>query len=223
MMADRLYASWSSGKDSAWMVHAVRNDRRYELVGLLTTVNETHGRVAMHAVRTELLEMQAAALRLPLLTVPIPSPCSNDEYEAAMQAAVGKLKAEGVTHVAFGDLLLEDVRQYREAQMDKAGLASVFPLWKRDIAALAHEMVQGGLKAIITCVDPKQLPRDFAGREFDGQFLADLPDGVDPCGENGEFHTFVYDGLMFGEPIRVQRGEVVEREGFVFADLIPVR
>jgi len=192
-----------------------------EVVGLLTTVNETHDRVAMHAVRRTLLEAQAGAAGLPLLIVRIPHACSNDAYEAAMGAALEEAKARGVRGVAFGDLFLEDIRRYREKQMAGTGLRLVFPLWGRPTAALAQEMLDAGLRARITCVDPRVLPASFAGREFDRQLLADLPRGVDPCGENGEFHTFAWDGPMFAHAVPVRGGEVVTREGFVFADLAP--
>ena len=213
--------AWSSGKDSAWSLHLLRQRPDVEVVGLLTTVNRVHDRVAMHAVRTALLEAQARAAGLPLFVVPIPSPCSNVEYEEAMGAAIERACAAGVRGVAFGDLFLEDVRRYRERQMAPTGLELLFPLWQRPTAALAREMIAGGLRATLTCVDPRVLPASFAGRPFDASLLADLPPGVDPCGEKGEFHTFAWDGPMFREPVRVRAGEVVERDGFVFADLLP--
>jgi len=213
--------AWSSGKDSAWSLHVLRQRPDVEVVGLLTMVNRVHDRVAMHAVRTALLEAQARAAGLPLATVPIPSPCSNAEYEEAMGAAVERARAAGVRGVAFGDLFLEDVRRYRERQMAETGLELLFPLWQRPTGALAREMLAGGLRATLTCVDPRVLPASFAGRSFDASLLADLPPGVDACGEKGEFHTFAWDGPMFKEPVRVRAGEVVERDGFVFADLLP--
>jgi uncharacterized protein (TIGR00290 family) len=213
--------AWSSGKDSAWSLHVLRQRPDVEVVGLLTTVNRVHDRVAMHAVRRTLLEAQAGAAGLPLAMVPIPSPCSNAEYEQAMAAAVERARAAGVRGVAFGDLFLEDVRQYRERQMAQTGLELLFPLWQRPTDALAREMLAGGLRATLTCVDPRVLPASFAGRPFDASLLADLPPGVDPCGEKGEFHTFAWDGPMFREPVRVRAGEVVARDGFVFADLLP--
>lgn len=213
--------AWSSGKDSAWSLHVLRQRPDVEVVGLLTTVNGVHDRVAMHAVRRTLLEAQARAAGVPLAMVPIPSPCSNAEYEEAMGAAVERARAAGVRGVAFGDLFLQDVRQYRERQMAQTGLELLFPLWQRPTGALAREMLAGGLRATLTCVDPRVLPASFAGRAFDASLLADLPPGVDPCGENGEFHTFAWDGPMFREPIRVRAGEVLERDGFVFADLLP--
>jgi uncharacterized protein (TIGR00290 family) len=214
--------AWSSGKDSAWSLHLLRQRPDVEVVGLLTTVNRVHGRVAMHAVRTALLEAQARAAGLPLFVVPIPSPCSNAEYEEAMGAAIERARAAGVRGVGFGDLFLEDVRRYRERQMAATGLELLFPLWQRPTDALAREMLAGGLRATLTCVDPRVLPASFAGRPFDASLLADLPPGVDPCGEKGEFHTFAWDGPMFREPVQVRTGEVVKRDGFVFADLLPI-
>lgn len=212
--------SWSSGKDSAFALHEVRRAGDVEIVGLLTTVTKAFDRVSMHAVRTELLRRQAAAARLPLIVVEIPSPCSNEEYEAAVGSALRAAKHDGVTQVVYGDLFLEDVRAYREAQLGPLGLTPVFPLWLRETRQLARDMVASGLSARLTCVDPRVLDRKFAGRVFDETLLAELPDTVDPCGERGEFHTFVTHGPMFSEPIDVAVGEVVERDGFVFADLI---
>jgi uncharacterized protein (TIGR00290 family) len=212
--------SWSSGKDSAWSLHVLRKRGEVEVVGLLTTVNEVYSRVAMHAVRVELLEAQAAAVGLPLWKIPLPSPCSNGEYEAAMLAAIERAKSDGVNTFAFGDLFLEDIRRYREERLRGTGVALTFPVWAMPTPKLAREMIASGLRARVTCVDPKQLPPSFAGREFDAEFLADLPPGVDPCGERGEFHTFAYDGPMFRHRVPVQGGEIVERDGFVFADLL---
>jgi len=195
--------------------------REVEVVGLLTTVNEAHARVAMHAVRVELLETQSKAIGLPLWPVAIPSPCSNAEYEAAMAGAIERAKAEGITVMAFGDLFLEDIRRYREERLAGSGIEPNFPIWGLATDKLAREMINGGLRARVTCVDPRQLPKSFAAREFDGEFLADLPSTADPCGERGEFHTFAYDGPMFHYPVAVQTGEVVERDGFIFADLLP--
>ena len=212
--------SWSSGKDSAWSLHVLRTRQEVEVVGLLTTVNQVHSRVAMHAVRVELLEAQAQAAGLPLRKIPIPSPCTNAEYEAAMLAAIERAKREGIGSVAFGDLFLEDIRRYREERLKETGVAPIFPIWAMPTRELAYEMVKSGLRARVTCVDPKQLPESFAGREFDARFLADLPSDVDPCGERGEFHTFAYDGPMFERPVPVELGEIVKRDGFVFADLL---
>jgi uncharacterized protein (TIGR00290 family) len=211
--------SWSSGKDSAWALHRLRLAGAVDVVGLVTTVNAAAARVAMHAVRESLLRAQAAAAGLPLVTVPLPSPCTNAEYEAAFGAALARARAEGVDAVAFGDLFLTDVRAYRERQLAEARLAPLFPLWGENTAALAREMLAGGLQARLTCVDPRVLPRELAGRAFDAALLAALPAGIDPCGERGEFHTFCHAGPMFAHPIDVAVGEVVERDGFVFADL----
>jgi uncharacterized protein (TIGR00290 family) len=216
----RAWMSWSSGKDSAFALHEARTSRELEIVALLTTVNETHARVAMHAVRESLLLAQAYAVGLPLVKVPIPSPCPNEIYEARMNDAMARAREDGVHDVVFGDLFLEDIRAYREAKLGPAGMRPHFPLWKRDTAALARAMIDAGLEAILTCVDPRVLDAKFAGRTFDAQLLADLPAGVDPCGENGEFHTFVYAGPMFRAPIPVERGEIVTRDGFVFADVL---
>jgi uncharacterized protein (TIGR00290 family) len=209
--------SWSSGKDSAWALHTLRNDPRYEVVGLVTTINRVADRVAMHAVRTELLRCQAEAVGVPLRMIEIPSPCSNDEYEAAMGACVAQAVAEGIDCFAFGDLFLEDIRAYREQKLAGSGITPIFPIWGIDTAQLARDMIASGLRASITCIDPRVMPRKFAGRDFD----LSLPAGVDPCGERGEFHTFAYDGPMFQAPVAISTGEIVERDGFVFADLLP--
>ena len=216
----KTLVSWSSGKDSAWLVHVLRSNPNVELAALLTTVNESAKRVAMHAVREELLEAQAEALGLPLWKVPIPSPCPNEIYEQAMGRAVARAVGEGFTHVAFGDLFLEDVRRYREERLAHTGLTPLFPLFNADTTALAREMIAAGLGARLTCVNPKVLDRSFAGREFDADLLRDLPASVDPCGERGEFHSFAYRGPMFSRPIPIESGIIVERDGFVFADLI---
>ena len=216
----KCLVSWSSGKDSAWMVHVLRQSG-VELGGVLTTVNEVHQRVAMHAVRVELLQAQADALGLPLRQIAIPSPCPNEVYERAMAGAVERAVSEGFTHVAFGDLFLEDIRRYREERLAGTGLTPMFPLFGADTAALARTMVAGGLRARLTCVNPKVVDRRFAGREFDSALLDELPPSVDPCGERGEFHSFAYAGPMFDKPIAIASGEVVERDGFVFADVLP--
>lgn len=215
-----ILLAWSSGKDSAWSLHVLRQDPALEVVGLLTTVNEAYDRVAMHAVRRSLLEAQADAAGLPLTVVSIPSPCPNETYEAAMETALAGARARGITGVAFGDLFLEDIRRYRERQMSGTGLALHFPLWRRPTDGLAAAMIDGGLRARLTCVDPRTMPEALAGEPFDRDLLARLPAGVDPCGENGEFHTFAWDGPMFRHPVPVRRGEVVRRDGFVFADLL---
>ena len=218
-MPKRTLLSWSSGKDSAWALHILRQRSEYEVVGLLTTVNETADRVAMHAVRSELLRAQADALGLPLYPIGIPQPCSNEQYEAAMTVAIARARADGVTTMAFGDLFLEDIRSYRVSRLAGTGIEPIFPVWGIPTHRLAREMIAGGLRARLTCVDPKQLAADFVGREFDQALLDELPSGVDPCGERGEFHTFTYDGPMFERPIAIRAGEVVLRDGFVFADL----
>jgi uncharacterized protein (TIGR00290 family) len=217
----KAWLAWSSGKDSAWSLDMVRTSGEVDVVALLTTVNRTFQRVAMHAVRESLLEMQAAETGLPLIKVPIPSPCPNEVYEQAMGEAMARARAEGVLHVVFGDLFLEDIRTYREKQLTACGMVPVFPLWGKDTRRLADEMIAGGLCAHLTCVDPRKLDRSFAGRRFDTGLLSDLPANVDPCGENGEFHTCVSAGPMFRKPIPVVTGEIVERDGFVFADLLP--
>ncbi|HEX5424324.1 MAG TPA: hypothetical protein VFW94_12295 [Candidatus Acidoferrales bacterium] len=217
----KAWLAWSSGKDSAWALHTVRQSGEFEVVALLTTVNRTYQRVAMHAVREVLVEMQADAAGLPLVKVPIPSPCTNQVYEQSMAEAMARARADGVMHVIFGDLFLEDIRAYRENQLARCGMTPVFPLWLSDTRRLAEEMIAGGLSAFLTCVDPRKLDRGFAGRRFDAQLLRELPPGVDPCGENGEFHTFANAGPMFSRQIAVSAGEIVERDGFVFADLLP--
>lgn len=216
-----VWLAWSSGKDSAWTLHTLRQGHEFEVVALLTTVNRTYQRVAMHAVRESLLEMQAAAAGLPLVKVQIPSPCPNGTYEWAMSQAMARARAQGVWHVAFGDLFLEDIRAYREKNLAGCGMTPVFPLWRKDTRRLAEEMLAGGLSGYLTCVDPKKLQRGFVGRRFDADLLAALPANVDPCGENGEFHTFANEGPMFRQKIAVTVGESVERESFVFADLLP--
>ena len=217
----KVLLSWSSGKDSAWALHLLSQSKDTQIVGLLTTINESANRVAMHAVRRMLLEAQAETLGLPLWVAPLPSPCPNADYERIMREVCCRAVTEGIQAVAFGDLYLTDVRRYREQQLQGTGLEPLFPVWGIPTRELASEMIASGLRAKITCVDPRALPREFAGREFDESFLADLPPGVDPCGENGEFHSFVYNAPGFREPLRVDVGEIVERDGFVFADLLP--
>jgi uncharacterized protein (TIGR00290 family) len=219
---NRVLLSWSSGKDSAWTLHVLRQEPDFEVRGLLTTITRDHRRVMMHAVREDLLDAQAAALGLPVIKIYLPSRCGNEEYERAMGHALARARADGVDGVAFGDLYLEDVRRYREEKLAGSGITPHFPLWGTPTRSLADAMVESGLSAYITAVDLRALDRSFAGRSFDRDFLADLPAGVDPCGEKGEFHSFVCDGPMFAKPLRVERGEVVEREGFAFCDLLPV-
>jgi uncharacterized protein (TIGR00290 family) len=220
-MGKRVYLSWSSGKDSAWALHVLRATAGVEILGLVSTVNEAFDRVAMHGVRRSLLESQARASGLPLHVVPLPHPCSNALYEKAMLAFAAQARNEGATHLAFGDLFLEDVRRYREALFRNTGLELLFPLWGRGTRALAMDMVAAGVRARVVCVDPKQAPREWAGALFDSAFVQAIPPHVDPCAEKGEFHTFAFDGPMFSRAIRVKCGEVLEREGFVFADLLP--
>jgi uncharacterized protein (TIGR00290 family) len=219
----RVLLSWSSGKDSAWALHVLRQQDDIEIIGLLTTFNEAADRVAMHAVRRELVEQQAAATGLPLWPVFLPYPCANADYEARMQAAIQRAQDASVTHVAFGDLFLEDVRDYRIQMMSGTGIEPLFPIWGTvdDTPRLARAMIDSGLRAVLTCVDPKQMPESFLGREYDGNFLDELPPSVDPCGERGEFHTFCYAGPMFDRNIPVQMGEKVNRDGFWFCDLLP--
>ncbi len=220
-MSRRVLLSWSSGKDSAWTLHTLRQDSDLEVVGLLTTVNTTHGRVAMHSTRLTIVEAQARAAGLPLHVIDLPWPCSNDVYEQAMRRAIEDGRKRGVTHVAFGDLFLEDIRAYRIKQLEGSGLEPLFPLWHEPTGPLARRMIDAGVEAVLTCVDLKRISRSFVGRKFDHAFLDELPEGVDPCGENGEFHTCALVGPMFREPLRVAVGEVVERDGFCFADLVP--
>ena len=224
-MPKQIILSWSSGKDSAWTLYQLQQDPDYEVVGLVTTVNEKYQRVAMHGVRQRILQQQADAAGLPLHTLNIPSPCTNKEYEAVMQAFIQVMQKNAIHHMAFGDLYLEDIRQYREKQLEGTGITAVFPLWLKPTRALAEEMIMGGLQATITCIDPQKLSASFAGRDFNFDFINDLPENVDPCGENGEFHSCVHNGPMFTQPIQVSNGEIVERDNFVFADLIstPIR
>jgi uncharacterized protein (TIGR00290 family) len=208
----KILVSWSTGKDSAWMLHVLNQEHPQAAAGLLTTTNEAFDRVAMHAVRRELLEAQAVAAGLPLHVVPLPWPCSNEQYESIMRTAIA----------GFGDLFLEDVRRYREDRLAGSGLTPLFPIWKtKPTADLARDMIDGGLQARLTCIDPRKLDRSFAGRAFDQQLLNDLPPGIDPCGENGEFHSFAWAGPMFKTAIKLTLGEVVDRDGYVFADLTP--
>lgn len=219
----RAWLSWSSGKDSAYSLAVLRELADVEVVGLVTTVNGDAGRVAMHGVRRELLEQQARSVGLPLHAVELPWPCSNDQYETIMSNLVASAVGQGISQMAFGDLFLEDIRAYRERQLQGTGLRPIFPLWGRDTATLAREMIRGGIRATISCIDATQLDPVFAGRSFDHQLLGDLPASADPCGEKGEFHTFAWDGPGFDHPIPVHRGETVRRESFLFTDLLPGR
>jgi uncharacterized protein (TIGR00290 family) len=217
-MHKKTWLSWSSGKDSAWALHVLRQSGVYEVTGLFTTINAAFDRVAMHAVRVELLRLQAQAVGLPLHLIEIPCPCSDEQYDAAMSEFVVRAGEEGVRCMAFGDLYLQDIRRYREQRMQGTGIEPVFPLWARPTADLLGEMLAGGLRACLTCVDPRVLPAEFAGRELSLELLDSMPSGIDPCGENGEFHTFAFDGPMFAQPLDIEMGEVVTRDGFVFAD-----
>jgi uncharacterized protein (TIGR00290 family) len=217
----KVVLSWSSGKDCAWTLHLLRQQPNIQVAALLTTFNSEANRVAMHAVRRALVEAQAERTGIPLWAVELPWPCSNLEYEERMRAACQRATAEGITAFAFGDLFLQDVRDYRVRQLQGSGLEPLFPVWQTPTQQLSRDMIAGGLKAKITCVDPSKLAKSFAGRDYDLTFLRALPAGVDPCGEKGEFHTFVYDAPVFSRPVGVQTGEVVERDGFVFADLLP--
>jgi uncharacterized protein (TIGR00290 family) len=218
-MKKKLLISWSSGKDSAWTLYRLQQQDEYEIAGLLTTMNAAFDRVAMHGTRRELLEAQAQAAGLPLLTVPLPWPCSNEHYESAMSVACAQAVRQGIELVAFGDLFLEDVRRYREEKLAGTGLTPVFPLWGEPTRELVREMIGAGTRARIVCVDPLKLPAEFAGRDLDEAVLEAMPAGVDPCAERGEFHTVAYAGPMFRHCIPIESGEVVERDGFVFADV----
>ena len=215
------WLSWSSGKDSAWALHEVRQNGNIEIAALLTTITEPFERVSMHGVRLSLLEAQAASVGLPLVKVPIPFPCSNEQYATRMKAAMERALSEGISAMIFGDLYLEDVRRYREENLRPLGMQALFPLWGMETKQLAERMIDAGLHAIVTCLDPRKVPRELAGRPFDRNFLAALPPGVDPCAERGEFHTVAIAGPMFSHPITVAIGETVERDGFVFTDVTP--
>ena len=220
MARPRALISWSSGKDSAYALHEVRSAGAFEVVGALTTVTETFERVSIHGVRQEILRAQCEAAGLPQRIVPIPYPCPNEIYEARMGEAVAAAVRDGITHMIFGDLFLADIRAYREAKLAGTGITPVFPLWDRPTPALAQAMIASGLEAHLATVDLKKLPAEFAGRKFDAQLLADLPAGIDPCGENGEFHTCVCDGPMFAGPVRLRVGRLEKRDPFAWADLL---
>jgi len=224
MPKPKLLLSWSSGKDCAWTLHLLRQQNEYEIAGLLTTYSEADACVAMHRVRPELVALQAAAAHLPLTRVGIPWPCSNAEYEKRMRELCAKVKAQGVTHIAFGDLFLEEIREYRIKKLAGTGLTPVFPVWggAQDTPALAREMIGAGLRATLAVIDLKKLTPRFAGTEFNADLFGELPAGVDPCGENGEFHTFCHTGPMFEKPIRIECGEATERDGFLYTDLRPL-
>ena len=220
-MATRAWVSWSSGKDSTFALQLARRDPDITITGLLVTVNAEADRVAMHAVRRSLLALQADRIDLPLHIVEIPSPCPNEIYEARMEEAMATAADQGIGAVVFGDLFLEDIRRYRERALDGSGIRPLFPLWGRPTDALAREMIDSGVRAVLTCVDPSTLSPSFVGRAFDTDLLDEFPPGVDPCGERGEFHTFVWDAPSFTAPIPVETGEIVSRDGFVFCDVVP--
>jgi uncharacterized protein (TIGR00290 family) len=219
-MSDSILFCWSGGKDSAMALHAILSQGEVRVAALLTTVTESYERISMHGVRRELLERQAASIGLPLHEVRIPPQCVNPIYEARMEEALLSYKARGVRQVAFGDIFLEDLRAYREKNLARVQMTAIFPIWKRDTRELAAHFISSGFRAIAICIDPRKLDRSFAGRELDAAFFRDLPPSVDPCGENGEFHTFVFDGPIFRQPVPVRTGDVVERDGFVFCDLL---
>ena len=221
-MEEKVVFAWSSGKDSARALDEIRQDDRFDVVSLLTTVTEGYDRVSMHGVRIALVEQQAASIGLPLEKVYIPKESSNENYEAAMRDALLRYKANGVIGVAFGDLFLEDLKVYREMKLAEVGMKAIFPLWKRDTTELAQSFIRQGFRAIITCVDSQVLGGEFSGRFYDEQFLAHLPPHIDPCGENGEFHSFVFDGPFFSNSVRFEKGEVVVRDNrFHFCELLP--
>ena len=218
----KVVVSWSSGKDCAFALHQVRTEEKFEVVGLLTTLNGENDRVSMHGVRKELLQKQMVALGLPAEMVMLPMPCDNETYRRLVGGTIEVLRERGVQNVIFGDLFLEDIRQYREEQMQGSGLGAIFPLWLRDTRHLSRDMVDSGLRAVVTCVDQRTLSAEFVGRQYDHAFLDDLPVGVDPCGENGEFHTLVIDGPMFSSGLNIEIGEKVSHGDFTFADVLPV-
>ena len=220
-MRRKTLLSWSSGKDSAWALKVLRQRSDVEVVGLMTTINQLYQRISIHAVRLELLRLQAEALGLPLHLIDLPSPCTNTQYESAMEKFIAESKREGIECLAFGDLFLEDIKQYREAKLSGTGITPLFPIWRMPTDKLAAEMISGGLRAVITCVDPAKLPAGFAGREFNHEFLSALPKDVDPCGERGEFHTFAFAGPVFKAPLAIEVGEVTQRDAFVYADVLP--
>lgn len=220
-MKTKILLSWSSGKDSAWALHVLRQRDDIEIAGLLTTINQQFQRVAMHGTRHALLAAQVKAIGLPLWEVPLPWPCSNEQYEQAMATACSLAVKQGISGIAFGDLFLEDVRRYREDKLRGTGLQPLFPIWGLDTRELIMAMIDAGLRARIVCLDPTKISADFAGRDLDRNLISHLPAGVDPCGENGEFHTFAHAGPMFSEPILIESGETVTRDGFVFADVLP--
>lgn len=221
-MSKKTLISWSTGKDSAWALYQLQNQPDFEIVGLFCTINKEFSRTVMHAVRIELLQMQANAIGLPLDIIEIPYPCSNAEYETIMQRFVDDAKNDNIECFAFGDLFLEDIRAYRIEKLRGTGITAVFPLWNQATDRLSKEMIDGGIKAVITCIDPRKLAKNFVGQTYNQTFLNALPDEVDPCGENGEFHSFVFDAPMFKEQIDISVEGIVERDGFIFADVLPI-
>ncbi len=220
-MKRKTLMSWSSGKDSAWALHKLQQNPEIDLVGLFCTVNKEFDRVAMHGVRVELLQKQAKSIGLPLEIIEIPNPCSNADYEKIMGQFVERVKRDNIESFAFGDLFLENIRDYREEKLKGSGIEAIFPIWGIPTDKLSREMIGSGMRAVITCIDPKQTPREFVGREYNNSFLDSLPSTMDPCGENGEFHSFVFDGPMFNEKIEILMGDIVDRDEFLFADVLP--
>ena len=222
MPKKRTLLSWSSGKDSAWSLYQLQQTKDIEVIGLVTTVNQAFDRVAMHAVRRQLLQQQAVVAGLPLYIIEIPYPCSNEDYASRMNQFINQAVAMETDCFAFGDLFLEDVRQYREGNLSTTGIKPLFPLWGIPTPKLAQDMIAAGIKAKLTCIDPNKLNDQLAGHEYNQTLLDLLPPTADPCGENGEFHTFVYDGPMFHQPIRIQTGTIKHRDGYIFTDLLPM-
>ena len=220
-MQRKALMSWSSGKDSAWAFYKLQQNPKIDLAGLFCTVNKESGRVAMHGVRIELLQRQAKSIGLPLEIIEIPYPCSNAEYENIMNRFVERAIDDNIEYFVFGDLFLEDIRKYREEKLHGSGIKPIFPLWGIPTDKLSREMINGGLRAVITCIDPKKTPKEFVGWEFDAEFLDSIPKTIDPCGENGEFHSFVFNGPMFKEQIEIHTGQIVQRDDFVFVDILP--
>ena len=220
-MKKRTLLSWSSGKDIAWSLYVLRQQPDIDVVGLFTTVNQEAERVAMHAVRSELVQQQAESVGLPIQFIPIPYPCSNTEYENIMAVFITQIKEQEIDCIAFGDLYLEDIRKYREKNLEGTGITPIFPLWGKNTKMLSKEMLKCGLRAIVTCVDPQKMPSALAGKEYNASFLELVPASVDPCGENGEFHSFAFDGPMFKSAVNIVVGETVSRDGLLFTDLLP--
>ena len=220
-MKRKTLMSWSSGKDSAWALHQLLQNPDYEVVGLFSTINKEVDRVAMHGVRVELLKAQAESIGLPVEIIELPDPCTNEDYERIMGTFIDMVKADNIECIAFGDLYLEDIRKYREGQLKDTGIEPIFPIWGIPTDELSNTLIENGIKTVITCVDSKQISEDFAGKEYDQHFLESLPESADPCGENGEFHSFVYDGPMFKEAIKITVGETIHKGQFVFADVLP--